>query len=456
VPKTNDAIRLLSLEAENFHRLRVAKIRLDDEGKLIRVTGENAAGKTTLLRAVMALFGGDGAVRPDAIREGADGGWVRGELNNGFTLTRKFTERNPKGYLTIEGPGLTEGSRAKYKQSDVSGWLGDISFDLLALFRLKPRDLRDTLLSLAKDPDLRGKLDDIAAEREQTKQDRTPFLSVKQRAERTPKPTGERPEPVDVSGEMERLKKLREQERERNAASEAMEDASEALAEAAGEMEEHRRYIAELASQLVEAKAQLPRLEKAVKQAEADESEAGEVLGLMSPVDADIAACERRISEADQIRRALAPWDEWERLQGEAKEAAAKAKKLTDDLAELDAIERKLLAESGIPVDGISFAPDGAVLLNERDLAVASGSEKIRMAFRVAVAANSRLKAVLVDEGNDLGLDGLKELDALCHETGIQGFLCRIGLEGPGEIVVEDGEARNRDAGDEAQETLEF
>jgi hypothetical protein len=456
VPKTNDAIRLLSLEAENFHRLRVAKIRLDDEGKLIRVTGENAAGKTTLLRAVMALFGGDGAVRPDAIREGADGGWVRGELNNGFTLTRKFTERNPKGYLTIEGPGLTEGSRAKYKQSDVSGWLGDISFDLLALFRLKPRDLRDTLLSLAKDPDLRGKLDDIAAEREQTKQDRTPFLSVKQRAERTPKPTGERPEPVDVSGEMERLKKLREQERERNAASEAMEDASEALAEAAGELEEHRRYIAELASQLVEAKAQLPRLEKAVKQAEADESEAMEVLGLVSPVDADIAACERRISEADQIRRALAPWDEWERLQAEAKDAAAKAKKLTDALAELDATERKLLAASGIPVDGISFAPDGAVLLNERDLAVASGSEKIRMAFRVAVAANSRLKAVLVDEGNDLGLDGLKELDALCHETGIQGFLCRIGLEGPGEIVVEDGEARNRDAGDEAQETLEF
>jgi hypothetical protein len=107
-------------------------------------------------------------------------------------------------------------------------------------------------------------------------------------------------------------------------------------------------------------------------------------------------------------------------------------------------------------VDGISFAPDGAVLLNNRDLAVASGFERIRMAFRVAVAANSRLKAVLVDEGNDLGLDGLKELDALCHETGIQGFLCRIGLEGPGEIVVEDGEARNRDAGDEAQETLDF
>lgn len=454
--QTNDAIRLLSLEAENFHRLRLAKVRLDDTGKLILVTGENAAGKTTLLRAVMALFGGDGAVRPDAIREGADGGWVRGELNNGFTLTRKFTEANPKGYLTIEGPGLIEGSRTKYKQSDVSGWLGDISFDLLALFRLKPRDLRDTLLSLAKDPDLRGKLDEIAFQRDLTKQERTPFLSVKQRAERTPKPTGERPEPVDVSGEMERLKKLREQEREGNAALEALETAMEARDDAAGMVDEQREHIAEIERQLAEAKDALPRLEKAVKLAEADAAEAKEALDLMPPVGADISACERRISEADQVRRALAPWDEWERLQGEAKEAKREAEKLTKALAALDATERKLLAESGIPVDGISFAPDGAVLLNGRDLAVASGSEKIRMAFRVAVAANSRLKAVLVDEGNDLGLDGLRELDALCHETGIQGFLCRIGLEGPGEIVVEDGEARNRDAGDEAQETLDF
>jgi predicted nucleic acid-binding Zn-ribbon protein len=456
MPKTNDAIRLLSLEAENFHRLRVAKIRLDDEGKLIRVTGENAAGKTTLLRAVMALFGGDGAVRPDAIREGADGGWVRGELNNGFTLTRKFTEKNPKGYLTIEGPGLMEGTRTKYKQSDVSGWLGDISFDLLALFRLKPRDLRDTLLSLAKDPELRSKLDGIAADRERIREERTPFLSVKQRAERTPKPTGERPEPVDVSGEMAKLAELEAEAERYREARDSGDAAMDAANDATEDLKETEEEIRRLEEQLKDAKdrrmLEVDRMKLLGLAAAKAKDDADK---LTDPRD-QIATVRARISEADQIRRALAPWDAWERIQTEAKEATSKAKKLTDALASLDAQEKELLAESGIPVDGISFAPDGAVLLNNRDLAVASGFERIRMAFRVAVAANSRLKAVLVDEGNDLGLDGLKELDALCHETGIQGFLCRIGLEGPGEIVVEDGEARNRDAGDEAQETLDF
>jgi len=47
---------------------------------------------------------------------------------------------------------------------------------------------------------------------------------------------------------------------------------------------------------------------------------------------------------------------------------------------------------------------------------------------------------------NDIDLDGLEELDRLAKAHGMQVWAARIGLEGPGEIVVEDGEARSHGA----------
>jgi len=444
--KKDDGIRILALDAENFHRLRVAKVRLDGSGQLIRVTGDNGAGKTTLLRAVMAAFGGDRAVRPETIREGADGGWVRAELTNGFAITRKFTPANPKGYLTIEGPGAAEGTTARYKQGDISGWLGDISFDLLALFDLPPKKLRETLLSLAKDPELRQKLDALTEEREQIKQERTPWLSLKQRAERTPRPTGDRPEPVDVSGEMMRLRELRDQERAAQEAKRAVLRAEQEAQDHAASIQAQEEQIRQLTDRLEATK----RMEPAVKAVVEEAKRAAHAAGDPS---LEIQAVEARVSEADAIQRAIAPWQEYDRVAKEAAQAAKEAEKLTKRLAALDANERKMLAESGIPVEGISFAEDGTVLLNARDLAVASGSEKIRMAFRVAVAANPKLRVCLIDEGNDLGTAALAEVDALCREHGIQGFVCRLGLEGPGEIVVDDGVASTSEAD---AEQLEF
>jgi hypothetical protein len=247
-----------------------------------------------------------------------------GELNNGFTLTRKFTEKNPKGYLTIEGPGLMEGTRTKYKQSDVSGWLGDISFDLLALFRLKPRDLRDTLLSLAKDPELRSKLDGIAADRERIREERTPFLSVKQRAERTPKPTGERPEPVDVSGEMAKLAELEAEAERYREARDSGDAAMDAANDATEDLKETEEEIRRLEEQLKDAKdrrmLEVDRMKLLGLAAAKAKDDADK---LTDPRD-QIATVRARISEADQIRRALAPWDAWERIQTEAKEATAR------------------------------------------------------------------------------------------------------------------------------------
>ena len=105
----------------------------------------------------------------------------------------------------------------------------------------------------------------------------------------------------------------------------------------------------------------------------------------------------------------------------------------------MEAKERALLADAGIPVEGLSFDEEGEIILNGRPLAVASGSEKIQMAVDVAVAADPDLKACLVDEANDMDLEMMEALYERALATGFQIFVCRIGLEGKGHVEVVDG-----------------
>jgi len=67
---------------------------------------------------------------------------------------------------------------------------------------------------------------------------------------------------------------------------------------------------------------------------------------------------------------------------------------------------------------------------------------KFQMAVDVAIAANPDLRVCLVDEANDMDLETLDALRQRAEEHGFQVWCCRIGIEGAGEIVVEDGEAR--------------
>ena len=63
---------------------------------------------------------------------------------------------------------------------------------------------------------------------------------------------------------------------------------------------------------------------------------------------------------------------------------------------------------------------------------------------QMAFAADPDLRVCLLDdEGNSLDLEGMEELDRLAKSKNFQVFICRIGLEGGGEIVVEDGVAKS-------------
>lgn len=440
---TPKGIHAVHVEVEHLHRLRVADVLLQPGGGLVRVTGKNGHGKTSFLRTIREAIGGAGEVSDVPVNdESEDGtGKVTLELTNGFTITRSFTEANTKGYLTVVGP---DGGR--HGQTKVTGWLGPHhSFDLMALFDLKPERQREILLSLASDPDLQEKLAVAKSAWQSLYDQRTPHIAEKRRAAQILKdpPAGDRPEPVDTSAETKRVAHLQAAQRERQDLERAVSDIESRQEKKHNERVRQDREIERLERELEAARDTALRLEREADALEVDRVAAVEAVAAAPDVEDELAAVMQRLEDASAIEAALAPWRRHDEAQAALQAATAEVRRLTSDMAVAEEDERRLLADAGIPVEGLTFDRDsGEPLLNGRPLSVASGGERIRMAVAVAVAADPELRICLVDEANDLDLDALEELDALAREHDFQVIACRIGLEGVGHVVVEDGEAR--------------
>lgn len=437
-----EGIYVIGVEAENIQRIRFANVKLLAGGGLVRVTGKNRAGKTSLLRSIRAALGGAGEVLPDAVNDEAEDGKgiTRLSLSNGFTITRSITEANPKGYLTVIGP-----DGGKHGQSKLAEWIGDMSFDPLALFDLKPDRIAEILLGLSSDPDFRKKLTDIDDEIARLYDERTPYISEERRARAVKQPDGERPDPVDVSGEMDRLRTLQAAKGDRDDAARDVLGYREAFKKQEEAIQNAEAEVARLREQLAAAEAGLAQAQERSEDIKAKGKEAQKRFDALPDPTAEMQEVMDRIAAANEVEEALEPWKRWDRAQTELQEAQGAVTRFTTLMEERREERKALIADAGIPVDGISFSEDGEVLLNGRSLAVASGADRIQMAVDVAVALNPDLRVALVDEANDLDLEALEALDERAKQEGFQILACRLGLEGPGEVVVEDGHATTKE-----------
>lgn len=437
--ENGDGITLTRLEVRNFQRIRAGVWDLSPGLNKLTSDGRNKQGKTSLLRAVRTLFEGAGAVPPEPRNAEAspdDEALVRAWLSNGWTIKRTFTEKGT--YLYVEGPGGLEG-----RQKHITPWLGTGHFDPLGFFAMKAEEQARALLTLSSVPDLEEKLRELEHEEQRIYEERTPHISEKRRLRAVPKPEGERPEPISVKSEMEELGKLQKKQREsedlirehrekHRQADRALATAEQMEEECRSEVERLQQLLEQAEADLEQAEASTRKRRKALQEIEDTEVEAPDYSGQIEQVQA-------RIEKAEAIQEALEPWKEWERAQDQLEDVTEAVDELTTEIEEVRERRTKLIAEADFPVDGLSFTAEGEVQLNGHPLEQASGREKIELGVTAALAHDPELRVVLVDEGNDLDMEGLEHLREICDEHGLQVVLARLGLEGAGELEVVDG-----------------
>ena len=139
-------LTVLGLFAQNVKRLRVVNI-LPAETGLVKVAGNNGAGKSSTLDAIVMALGGKDAQPDVPIRQGAARAKVVVDLG-ALRVTRTWTEKET--YLTVERRG-EKGKLAK-PQDVLDSLIGaGLGFDPLEFIeRLKPAQQVSALLGLLK------------------------------------------------------------------------------------------------------------------------------------------------------------------------------------------------------------------------------------------------------------------------------------------------------------------
>ena len=437
-----EAVHIVSMKVENFRRLSAATLKVIPGKGLVRVTGKNASGKTSLLHAIKGALGGGAEVHKESLREGSKAGIISLKLSNGFIIERRFTEKNPKGYLSVTSP-----DKGQYQQSKLSGWLGDRSFDPLAFYSLSQSEQRNTLFSIAEDTNLSAKLGVLRSNQATTYSARTPVIVKKKELNKVlaSPPEGEAPELVDTSETLGKLQKLQEQKITYGALLDQCQGLSNLIASLSESIVVRENAVKSHEERLVKAKESLATKQNAMKEAQSDLKALVDRVNTQEDPAEAIKTTQEYLATAAEVMKSREPWERHERTKLEAGQVKKKEKLLTEELKRLKNEEVKLLGESGIPVPGIGFDEEGNPQLNGLSLAVASGRERIEVAVAVALAADPDIRVCLVDEGNDLDLEAISSLDKLAKEHQFQIWLVRIGLEGDGEIVCEDGVAKERE-----------
>lgn len=430
--EAQEPIYMIEIEGENFMRLKAFHVQFTPDAGLTVISGANEQGKTSLLRAVSAMFGGAGAIVEDPIHDAAaeeERSWIKGTLNNGYSVERRFTPAARKGYLTVVSP-----DGGKYGQELLDGWIGEFTFSPGAWLGLTPREKKKVLMELSPDREFEAKLEALNAERDRLHKERTPHITTKRDAGKVAKPEGDRPEPVDVAADMARLDTLQEERHQ-------IEAAWDRMVETEQEVDAIEARIARLKEELNAAGLKL--VEAAVRKDEAQQ--AYESARSHDEIAAEVEPLRARLAAANETTKALREWERYDEAQARLAESTQAEQDLTAAIKAIEAQKGELLASGGPNIEHLSFDDDGTPLYKGRSLEEASGAERLLLATHIAFLANNQLKFCLLDEANDLDLDHLKALDLAAKQYGFQILACRLGIEGDGDVVVRDGVARNRE-----------
>ena len=276
---------------------------------------------------------------------------------------------------------------------------------------------------------------------------RTPFIIKKKELNKVlaDPPEGEAPDPVDTEEILRKLEDLQVEREAYEAKKGAVQESAREKSGLFAAVEGCERRAAELTRELEEEKDRLIKSEAGFAEAEKLNTELMRAFQQTEDPQPAILELQMVLASATEVLKSREPWERFDQAKLEAERVSSEESRLTKELKEQKSEEVKLLDEAGIPVKGIGFDEEGNPQLNGRSLAVASGRERIEVAVTVALAADPEIRVCLVDEANDLDLEALESLDALAKEHQFQIWVVRIGLEGDGEIVCEDGVAKDRE-----------
>ena len=423
-------MKIVSLAAENFKRLRAIMIRPD--GSTVIVGGKNGAGKSSALDAIRAALGGKKHCPEEPVRRGAKKAQIVLESEE-LTVTRTFSKKGTQLEVTAK-----DGTIFASPQAMLDKLVGSLSFDPLEFSRMKPPAQSEVVRRLVglDFSELDEKRANLYADRTMAGRDLKTAVALLDTL-----PIVEAPElEVSVTDAMEELTRRRAVNNlnaEHRADLESLR-ASDAyitkdLKRRRDDLEE---YIEDRDAGIIARNKEISELESGQKeQRDKGKRVADLVAGLK---DENTSEIESVIEGAEETNRKVRAVAERKQAEGQHDKLAAAVVIINRKIESIDEEKAEAIQSAEYPIDGLQVTDDG-VELNDLPFEQASSAEQLRCSVGMGLALNPKLKVLLVKDGSLLDEDSLKLIAEMATAADAQVWIERVGKGDECTVIIEDG-----------------
>ena len=445
-------MKIVSLAAENFKRLRAIMIKPD--GSTVIVGGKNGAGKSSALDAIRAALGGKKHCPEEPVRRGAKKAQIVLESEE-LTVTRTFSKKGTALEVTAK-----DGTTFASPQAMLDKLVGSLSFDPLEFSRMKPPAQSEVVRRLVglDFSELDEKRANLYADRTMVSRDLKGAVALLDNLPIVEAPESE----ISISDAMQELARRRGIN---DANAEAREDLQDLRDEDAHQTEnikqqktQHERFMkaqdAELERLVESNKKATERITKErlaniveSEQLQSKAREAGKKLAAKVEAckDEDTTEVEAVIEGAEEANRKVRAVADRERAGAQHDKLAAAMVILNRKIESIDEEKAEAIQSAKYPIDGLQVTDDG-VELNDLPFEQASSAEQLRCSVGMGLALNPELKVLLVKDGSLLDEDSLKLIAEMATAADAQVWIERVGKGDECTVIIEDGAIEGAEA----------
>ena len=398
-------MKIVSLKADNIKRL--VAINITPKGNVVKITGKNANGKSSVLDSIWMALGGGDVIPGKPIREGQEKAVIELDLGD-MKVVRKFTKSN--SMLTVEGK---DGAVFRSPQAILDGLIGRLAFDPMAFMRLKAADQFRELASHAG-----INFSELDSQRKIIFNQRT-----------------------DIN------RALKQAIVEQNAitvpegAPDELEESSTLLADINAGIE-NNRAIEMRAQRKADAFNKVEEEKMAVKRAQEKLAAAETNYALFSGAEnaavTDIAALQERLGTIETRNNAARAKQLRKAKEEQVSRLTASSEKATADIEAIDTERENLIKSSKLPVAGLGFGED-CVTYNGIPMDQTSSAEQLRISVAVAMGMNPKLRVIRIQDGSLLDSDSMKIIEEMAAADDFQFWVEQVDESGKVGVVIADG-----------------
>jgi len=415
--ETLESYKIIRLTASNVKRLEAVEI--EPTGNVVVIGGNNGAGKSSVLDAILYGLVGKKAMPAMPLREGSEKSEIEIDLGE-FKIIRTIRENKTQSVkiVTPEGAGFTS------PQAKLDAIVSELSFDPVQFMNSPTKSQAVTLKSILNldFTDLDRKRDSLFSERTEMNRD---AKRCKGTLESMSFDKALGTERIDVSALLDKQDRAMNVHEQYNIRKRELENCEQLFNSLQKEKEELLKRLSELDEATNKAKSSLQNLKA----------------GLGDITHQNMESIREEIREAQQKNQVISDNIRYKAVEDEMEVHENKSESLTTEIQKIDNQKSEAMQNASFPVDGLSFSDDG-VEYKGFPLDQASSAEQLRICAAIGVALNPQLRFITIRDGSLLDENSMKVISEFAEENDVQVWIERVGEGDAGAIIIEEGKVK--------------